>query len=130
MVDEVLIPKEQEVIESRKLPFDIYEKLKKLGYYGLTIPKEYGGLGIGLYGYCLVFEELCRSSFVFINELSLTNGLGKGPIYYEGTEEQKQKYLPKFASGKLTCAFALTEPNAGSDAAAILTRAEKKATNG
>ncbi len=126
LVDEVLIPKEQEVIESRKLPFDIYEKLKKLGYYGLTIPKEYGGLGIGLYGYCLVFEELCRSSFVFINELSLTNGLGKGPIYYEGTEEQKQKYLPKFASGKLTCAFALTEPNAGSDAAAILTRAEKK----
>ena len=126
LVEKELAPLEQEVEETGVVPQEIYNKLKDLGYYGVNIPEEYGGMGYGLLGYCVVTEELSKTHPLFNLEVGLNNGLGKGPLYWYGTDEQKNYYLPKFASGELTCAFALTEPDAGSDAAAILTKAEKR----
>jgi acyl-CoA dehydrogenase len=126
LVRDHLIPREKEIVDKGKVPNEVFDLLKKNGYYGICIPEEYGGMGLGHLGFALVLEELSKTYFDFSIPLTLTNGLGKGPIYHFGTEEQKQKYLPKFATGELSCAFALTEPNAGSDAASIQTNAVKK----
>jgi len=101
-------------------------KLRELGYFGIKIPPEYGGLGLGLVGYCLVQQELGRTHPAANLIISGNNSIGAMGILNDGTEEQKQKYLPKLAAGEWIAALALTEPGAGSDAAAISTRAEKK----
>ncbi len=92
-VDKELIPIEQEVAQ-KGVPQEILDKMKKLGYYGITIPKEYGGEGLGLLAYVVVLEELSRTHPAFSLEVQLNNGLGKGPIYYYGTEEQKNTTFP------------------------------------
>ena len=123
-VDNELIPLERDQELVRHPTDEILQKVKDQGYYGLTIPERYGGLGLGALGYVLVTEELAKAPKPFIQEVVLTNGIGMYPILYSGTEEQRQKYLPRLARGEIVCSFALTEPNAGSDAGSIETFAQ------
>lgn len=106
-------------------PWDLVKVFADAGFYGLWIPEEYGGLNRGVMDLVLVTEELSR----FCGGISLSvaaSALGTFPILINGTPEQKQKYLPDLAEGKVLAAFGLTEPSAGSDAGSIQTRAVKK----
>jgi acyl-CoA dehydrogenase len=123
---EELLPYEQEVETNNQIPEHILAQMRERGYFGLTIPREYGGKGMGKMEFCTVEEELAKTHFAFMDIISLNNGLGSRSIVLDGSEEQKQKYLPRLASGEWISAFTLTEPNAGSDAASITTIAEKK----
>lgn len=125
-VEKELIPREEEIENADNVPEDIVQKLRQLGYFGIKTPPEYGGLGLGLLGYCIIQMELARTHTSINFLISGNNSIGAMGILYDGTEAQKKKYLPKLASGEWISAFALTEPGAGSDAAAISTRAEKK----
>lgn len=116
-----------QIIEQEdRIPEDIVAEAKEMGLFGLSIPAEYGGAGIDMLGKCLVFEQLGRTNNGFTTLIGAHTGIGSVGIVELGTEEQKQKYLPKMATGEKIGAFALTEPNAGSDAANIQTRAERK----
>ncbi len=123
---EELLPYEQEVETNNQIPEHILAQMRERGYFGLTIPREYGGKGMGKMEFCTVEEELAKTHFAFMDIISLNNGLGSRSIVLDGSQEQKQKYLPRLASGEWISAFTLTEPNAGSDAASITTTAEKK----
>ncbi len=124
-VDRKVDPLAQRIDEEDRIPDQIIEECKELGLFGLSIPVEYGGVGIDMVGKCLVFEQLGRTCNGFTTLIGAHNGIGSVGIVEMGTEEQKKKYLPRVASGEMIGAFALTEPNAGSDAAAIKTRAER-----
>lgn len=120
----------QEVIESEeRIPAELTAKAKELGFFGLTIPEEYGGSGIGPLGYVVFREELGRTNLGFGSIFLVNNGIGSKGILAEGTEEQKNKYLPPLARGEKIACFALTEPGAGSDAAAISTTADRDGDN-
>ena len=121
-----LMPLEEEVERTGKIPEEALQKMRELGFFGLTIPTEYGGSGIGTFGYCLAAEELGWAHSAFKTICGVNNGIGSKPIVLDGTEEQKRKYLPKIASGEYITAFALSEPGAGSDAANISTQAVRK----
>ncbi|MBI4965035.1 MAG: acyl-CoA dehydrogenase family protein [Desulfomonile tiedjei] len=125
-VDRKVDPLAQRIEEEDRVPDEILDQCKALGLFGLSIPSEYGGVGIDMVGKCLVFEQLGRTCNGFTTLIGAHNGIGSVGIVEMGTEEQKKKYLPRIASGETIGAFALTEPNAGSDAAAIRTRAERK----
>ena len=120
--------KELEPIASKldelgKPPIEQFRKLGELGFLGLMVPEEYGGSKADTVSYVLVIEELsrvCASTGIMV---AIQNSLVCQPIALFGTEEQKRRYLPDLASGKAIGAFALTEPEAGSDAASIRTRA-------
>lgn len=120
-----LEPISQKVEEEDKIPEEIVQKMRELGLFGLSIPQEYGGLGLSTFGECLVYEELGKTNASFRTRIATNNGIGSMGILFDGTEEQKQKYLPKLASGQWTACFALSEPEAGSDAANIKTTAER-----
>jgi len=124
-VQEKLIPAEEKVQESDELPQDIVDGMKELGLFGLTIPEEYGGLGLGMTEEALIGFEMGQASPAFRSYMGPNNGIGSQGIVYFGTEEQKKKYLPKLASGEILGSFALTEPGAGSDAASLTTKAVK-----
>lgn len=104
---------------------DIIAKMAEQGFLGATIPEEYGGSNLGKVGFCIVGEEVGRVDSSLGVTMGAHSGIGTYGLVLDGTEEQKQKYLPKIASGEMIAAFALTEPGAGSDAAAIKTRAER-----
>jgi len=108
-----------------KIPEPIVQKVRELGLFGMTIPQEYGGLGIGATGYCLVAKALGQAHGAFRSLIAVNNGIGSQAILLAGSEDQKRKYLPDIASGKKISAFCLTEPGAGSDAAAMTTTAVK-----
>jgi acyl-CoA dehydrogenase len=118
-VRERLVPAENALAESGKLPDDILQEMKDLGLFGLTIPEEYGGLGLTMEEEILVAIALGRTSPAFRSVMGTNNGIGSAAIVFNGTEEQKQKYLPKYASGEWISCFCLTEPDAGSDAASL-----------
>jgi acyl-CoA dehydrogenase len=122
-VRERLMPAENALAESGKLPDDILQEMKALGLFGLTIPEEYGGLGLTMEEEILVAVALGRTSPAFRSVMGTNNGIGSAAIVFNGTEEQKQKYLPKYASGEWISCFCLTEPDAGSDAASLKTSA-------
>ena len=122
-VRERLVPREKELEETGKLPDDILEEMKELGLFGLTIPEQYGGLGLTMEEEILVAFSLGRTSPAFRSVMGTNNGIGSAAVVFNGTEEQKQKYLPKYASGEWISCFCLTEPEAGSDAAALKTSA-------
>lgn len=111
---------EKEVCDLRPI-----RALAKADLFGLVIPKEYGGLGFGSFASCLAMEHLSRYC-AGVATTYAASALGAYPILLMGTEAQKKKYLPEIASGRKLCAFALTEPQAGSDAAAIKTRAKRE----
>ncbi|MGA2954217.1 MAG: acyl-CoA dehydrogenase family protein [Thermodesulfobacteriota bacterium] len=121
-----LEPISQKVEEEGKIPESIVQKMRDMGFFGLSIPEEYGGMGLGTLGECVLNEEFGRVNSCFRSRFGTNNGIGSQGILIDGTPEQKEKYLPRIASGEWTAAFALTEPNAGSDAANIQTKAEKK----
>jgi len=120
-----LEPISQKVEEDGKIPESIVQKMRELGLFGLAIPEEYGGMGLNTLGECVLNEELGRVNACFRSRFGTNNGIGSQGILIDGTPDQKQKYLPPIASGEWTAAFALTEPNAGSDAANIQTKAVK-----
>ena len=122
-VRERLIPAENQLAEEGKLPDDLLQEMKELGLFGLTIPEEYGGLGLTMEEEILVAMALGKTSPAFRSIMGTNNGIGSAAIVFDGTEEQKQKYLPKYASGEFISCFCLTEPDAGSDAAALKTTA-------
>jgi acyl-CoA dehydrogenase len=125
-VDRELIPINAKVEETRKIPEHIIEQMKEMGLFGILTPEEYGGMGLTAVGSCVIQEELSRANLCYPLYLSGNIGIGTLGILHYGNEEQKQKYLPRMASGELMSCFALTEPNAGSDASAIEAKAEKK----
>jgi acyl-CoA dehydrogenase len=125
-VRDQLVPNEQRVAESGAIPDEIVADMRALGLFGLTIPEEYGGLGLTTEEEMLVVMELCKTSPVFRSMIGTNNGIGSQGIITAGTEEQKRKYLPALASGALISSFALTEPDAGSDAAALRTTAVRR----
>ena len=112
-----------ELEESGEFNREILEKMARYGFLGIKIPKEYGGQGGDSLAYCLMEEEFARVSPVLSIYANTSNSLGAGPILFCGTEEQKQKYLPKIASAEEILVFALTEPGAGSDAGGTLSTA-------
>ncbi len=121
-----LEPISQMVEDEDRIPDAVVQTMAELGLFGLSIPEEYGGLDIGTLGECLVYEELSKVNACFRTRIGTNNGIGSQGIVIDGTEEQKQRYLPRLASGEWIGCFALTEPEAGSDAANIQTTAEKK----
>lgn len=121
-----LDPIADQVEKEGAIPEEIIQKMKEMGYFGLRIPETYGGSGLSTLGYCMVLEELSKPHKAFWSLIYVNNGIGFQSIYGDGTEEQKAKYLPSLASGEKIASFALTEPDAGSDAAAIRTSAVRK----
>ena len=122
-VDEALIPREHEVAETDAIPADVVAQMRDLGLFGLTIPEEYGGLGVTMEEEVLITFELGRASPAFRSYIGTNNGIGSIGILLDGTEVQKSTYLPKLASGEFLSAFCLTEPDSGSDAASLKTSA-------
>lgn len=117
-------PIAEKIDKEEFFPEDLYKKMGKMGLMGMTVPQKYGGAGIDRISYMVALEEISR----YCGSTGLTveahNSLGVGHIYEKGTEEQRKKYLPKLCSGEEIAAWALTEPNAGSDAGATQTTAE------
>lgn len=125
-VRERLIPAENQLAEEARLPDDILAEMKALGLFGLTIPEQYGGLGLTMEEEIQVAIALGRTSPAFRSIMGTNNGIGSAAIVFDGSEQQKQKYLPKYASGEWISCFCLTEPEAGSDAAALKTTARRE----
>ncbi len=122
-VDEQLIPLEAQVAEEDHIPEEVIQQMRELGLFGLTIPEEYGGLGLNTEEECLVVMELGHAAPAFRSVIGTNNGIGSQGLVMDGTAEQKAYYLPRLASGEFIGSFALTEPDAGSDAGAVKTRA-------
>lgn len=125
LVDEVLIPAEAETDQTGAVPPAIAEKIRDFGLYGLTVPADYGGLGLSVAQEVAVVFELCRASPSFRSLIGTTVGVGGKTIALDGTPEQKQRYLPSIARGETVVSFCLTEPGSGSDAAGLRTSARK-----
>lgn len=116
-------PRVQEFEEKREFPTELTKRLGELGFMGIFVPQQYGGLGMDILAYAVIEEELARVWASLGLIMSANNSLSGAPILEFGTEEQKQKYLVPLAQGKELGCYALTEPNAGSDAAALKTTA-------
>jgi acyl-CoA dehydrogenase len=124
-VREKLIPREQEVADTDAIPADILDEMRRMGLFGLTIPEQYGGLGLTMEEEVLAAIALCRASPAFRSIVGTNNGIGSLGIVFDGTDAQRKKYLPRLASGELIGSFALTEPGSGSDAASLRTSARR-----
>jgi acyl-CoA dehydrogenase len=124
-VRERLIPAEQQVVDSDEIPADILNEMRGMGLFGLTIPEQYGGLGLTMEEEVRVTMTLTLAAPAFRSIVGTNNGIGSMGIVIDGSEAQKQRYLPLLASGELIGSFALTEPGAGSDAGALTTSARR-----
>jgi acyl-CoA dehydrogenase len=122
-VRERLVPNEELVAETDEIPAAIVDEMRSMGLFGLTIPEEFGGSQLTMEEEVMVLLELCRTSPAFRSVIGTTVGIGSQGIVFDGTEEQKKKYLPRLATGEIMASFALTEPGAGSDAASLTTTA-------
>jgi acyl-CoA dehydrogenase len=122
-VRERLVPAEHIVAETDEIPDDLQRDMKELGLFGLTIPEEYGGFGATMEEEVMVMLAMGQTSPCFRSLFGTTVGIGSQGILFDGTEAQKKKYLPRLATGELIASFALTEPEAGSDAASLRTTA-------
>jgi alkylation response protein AidB-like acyl-CoA dehydrogenase len=121
-VDQEILPVATELEHADEYPTEIVEKMKDLGIFGLTIPEEYGGFGESLLTYALVVEEIARG-WMSVSGIINTHFIVAYMLLQHGTEEQKQKYLPRMATGEVRGAFSMSEPALGSDVAAITTTA-------
>ena len=117
-------PVAEELDRESRFPYELVGELAELGLMGMTIPEEYGGAGADTVSYAIAVEELTRVDSSVAITLAAHHSLGTLPIFYFGSEEQKQQWLPDLSSGKKLAAFGLTEPDAGSDAGATRTHAE------
>jgi alkylation response protein AidB-like acyl-CoA dehydrogenase len=122
--DEQIIPNAERYDHEDSFPDPIVEQMKELGLFGVTIPEEYGGMGLDLTTYAMIVEELSRG-WISISGIVNTHFIGSYLLMKFGTEKQKQKYLPKMATGEIRAAFSLSEPELGSDVQAIKTSAKK-----
>ncbi len=122
-VTEQCRPMEAQVAETDEVPGHIVEGMKELGLFGISIPEDYGGLGLNMEEEVLVALELGRTSPAFRSVAGTNIGIGSQGLVMWGTDEQKSDWLPKIASGEVITSFALTEPEAGSDAGNVQTRA-------
>jgi alkylation response protein AidB-like acyl-CoA dehydrogenase len=123
--DEQILPNAEHYDHEDSFPEPIVEQMKELGLFGVTIPEEYGGMGLDLTTYAMIVEELSRG-WISISGVINTHFIGSYLLMKFGTEEQKQKYLPRMATGEIRAAFSLSEPELGSDVAAIKTAAKKQ----
>jgi alkylation response protein AidB-like acyl-CoA dehydrogenase len=123
-VDKEIIPHAQTLEHGDTYPADIVEGMKEMGLFGLTIPEEYGGLGESLLTYALVVEQIARG-WMSVSGVINTHFIVAHMLKQHGTPEQKQKYLPRMAAGEVRGSFSMSEPELGSDVAAIRTRAVK-----
>jgi acyl-CoA dehydrogenase len=120
---EVLLPAEETVEQSNEIPQHVVHGLRELGLFGMTVPEEYGGLGLSMFEESSLIFEICYAQPAFRSYFGTTNGVGTLGIINYGTEDQKRRYLPMLASGEMMASFALTEPDSGSDAASLSTKA-------
>ena len=124
-VRERLVPREQQVAEQDEVPADLVAEMARQGLFGYSIPEAYGGAGMTTEELVLAAMELSQCSVAFRARVGTNTGIGSEALVADGTPEQKARYLPRLASGEWTGAFALTEPDAGSDAAALRTSARR-----
>jgi len=122
--DEQIIPSAEHYDHEDEFPEPIVEQMRELGLFGVTIPEEYGGMGLDLTTYAMIVEELSRG-WISISGIVNTHFIGSYLLMKFGSEEQKQRYLPRMATGEVRAAFSLSEPELGSDVAAIKTSAKK-----
>jgi acyl-CoA dehydrogenase len=125
-VQEEIKPLAKQIDRTSVVPDEVLKKAAAAGLLGIPFSQEYGGMGAGETGYCILMEELGRVDASSTAIIGAHTGIGVMPIYLDGTEELKRRYLPDLCSGKKIAAFALTEANAGSDAASIRTRAVRE----
>ncbi|MGH3625542.1 MAG: acyl-CoA dehydrogenase family protein, partial [Sciscionella sp.] len=123
-VDKEIIPHAQELEHADTYPADIVAGMKEMGLFGITIPEEYGGLGESLLTYALVVEEIARG-WMSVSGVINTHFIVAHMISRQGTKEQKERLLPTMAEGEVRGAFSMSEPDLGSDVAAIKTRARR-----
>lgn len=119
-------PRSRWIEENDAMPDDLLQKARAMGLFGLTIPEEYGGSGLDLAGKCAVEEEMGRTNYGFATVIGNHTGISTTGIVALGSDAQKRRYLPRMASGEWIGAFALTEPQAGSDPASMRTTAVRK----
>ncbi len=122
-VAERLRPREAEIADADEIPEDLVEEMKALGLFGMSIPEEYGGLGLSMTEELKLAFEFGRTSPAMRSAFGTNVGIGSQGLVMAGTPEQKAKWLPRIATGQIVTSFALTEPDVGSDSAAIKTRA-------
>ncbi len=122
-VREQLIPREAQVEQLDEVPADLVDDMARRGFFGWSIPQEWGGAGMTTEELVLAAMELSQASVAFRARVGTNTGIGSEALVADGTPRQKARYLPLLASGALTGAFALTEPDAGSDATALKTSA-------
>ena len=122
--DEQILPNAEHFDHEDEFPAEIVEQMKELGLFGVTIPEEYGGMGLDLTTYVMIVEELSRG-WISISGIINTHFIGSYLLMKYGTDEQKQKYLPRMATGEIRAAFSLSEPEVGSDVQALKTNAKK-----
>ena len=125
-VRERLVPAEALVAETDEIPDDIVQEMKDMGLFGLTVPESYGGLELTMEEEVMVMLAMGQTSPCFRSLFGTTVGIGSQGIVFDGTPEQKAKYLPKLATGELIASFALTEPDAGSEATNVQTTARRE----
>ena len=124
-VKERLIPNEERVSDEDAIPAELVQDIRDMGLFGLSIPEEYGGLGLTMAEEVQAAFVLGQTSPAFRSLVGTNNGIGSQGIIIDGTPEQKAAYLPKLATGEMIASFALTEPEAGSDAGSLRTSARK-----
>lgn len=125
-IDKRVIPAERQIEEEDQIPESLVREAKEIGLFGIRIPEEYGGSGLGVLGQTFIYEELGRGSHGFSSLVGAHASIGTTGIMEMGTDEQKQRFLPNMATGNCLACFALTEPQAGSDASRLLTTAVRK----
>jgi alkylation response protein AidB-like acyl-CoA dehydrogenase len=123
-VDNEVIPIAEEHDHEDKFPGAVVEQMKELGLFGVTIPEEYGGMGLDLTTYAMIVEELSRG-WISVSGIVNTHFIGSYLLMRYGTEEQKQHFLPRMATGEIRAAFSLSEPECGSDVQGIKSTAKK-----
>ena len=121
--NKTLAPLAAGIDQTEEFPMKVVQQMADLGFLGLKIPEEYGGLGLDMRSYVCVMEEIAKKCATATLFISSANSLSTAPIVISGTPEQKEKYLPGIVAGEEMIAFGLTEPNAGSDAASMTTKA-------
>src|SRR6185295_15731075 len=122
--DEQIIPNAEHYDGADEFPEPIVAQMRELGLFGVTIPEEYGGMGLDLTTYAMIVEELSRG-WISISGIVNTHFIGSYLLMKFGTDEQRQKYLPRMATGEIRAAFSLSEPELGSDVQAIKTSAKR-----
>jgi alkylation response protein AidB-like acyl-CoA dehydrogenase len=120
-----ILPLAEKIDRDDEYPLKLFKKMGEYGLFGLNMPQEYGGLGLDLMGSVVVGEEIAKASLSAGFLLGVQNGLAGNVLAKFGSDDQKRKYIPRLAKGEIICAYGLTEPGAGSDAAAISTKATK-----